>query len=301
MPRRLRLLVKTGDVGSKELGIGSYRTLVKKARLDALLLERGLVESIELAKAVIMSGNVLVDGHRESKPGMQIEAGADIKIRGRPEYVSRGGLKLAKALEHFGISVEGKTCIDCGASTGGFTDCLLKNGARSVYAIDVGYGQLDWALRSDPRVKTMERTNIRHVTADMFEIMPDFATIDVSFISLATVLPIVRDLLADDGGTVCLIKPQFEAQREKVGEKGVVSDPITHIEVLDSFLISAKKSGFSVKGLTYSPIRGPEGNIEFLCWLCCQGESEDIDVGAIVAQSHKLMRSADRKGSGSRE
>ena len=262
---------------------------MKKTRLDAALVERGLVESLERAKAVIMCGSVFIGGHRASVPGVQVASDADIRIHGKPEYVSRGGQKLAKALEFFKISPKGKICIDCGASTGGFTDCLLKNGAKKVYAIDVGYGQLAWTLRNDPRVVTMERTNIRYVSAGMFEKKPDFATIDVSFISLATVLPIVRNLLTDDGETVCLIKPQFEAEREKVGEKGVVSDPDTHANVLNSFLISAVRSGFCVKGLTYSPVRGPEGNIEYLCLLNRQGDSEDIEVQAIVSESHRAL------------
>ena len=262
---------------------------MKKARLDAVLVERGLFESADRAKAVIMSGSVLVEGRRADKPGMPVHPGAEITVREKPGYVSRGGQKLAKALECFGISPGGRTCIDCGASTGGFTDCLLKNGAKTVYAVDVGYGQLSWALRNDPRVVAMERTNIRHVSADMFETKPDLAAIDVSFISLAAVLPVVRELLADDGEAVCLIKPQFEAGREKVGAKGVVSDPDTHVEVLESLLHSAIQSGFCVKGLTYSPVRGPEGNIEYLCWLSCRGAGEEIDVGAVVSESHRSL------------
>ena len=263
---------------------------MKKARLDAVLVERGLAESIDRARSVIMGGSVLVEGRRADKPGMQIDPGADIKVRAKPEYVSRGGQKLAKALERFRISPKGRVCIDCGASTGGFTDCLLKKGARSVYAIDVGYGQLAWELRNDPRVVVLERTNIRYVTADMFDSKPDFAAIDLSFISLAAILPNVRELLTDDGEAVCLIKPQFEAGREKVGERGVVSDPDTHADVLNSFLHNAIQSGFCVKGLTYSPVRGPEGNIEYLGWLACRGDSETIDVSTVVSESHKLSR-----------
>ena len=261
---------------------------MKRERLDVTLVERGLVDNIDRAKAVIMSGSVFVEGHRAPNPGIQIHAGANLRVNGKQEYVSRGGQKLAKAFEYFGISPGGRICLDCGASTGGFTDCLLKNGARTVYAIDVGYGLLAWKLRNDPRVITMERTNIRYVTADMFKTKPDFAVIDVSFISLATVLPVVRELLTDDGETVCLIKPQFEASRDKVGDKGVVSDPDTHAEVLGSVLLRAKQSGLCLKGLTYSPLKGPEGNIEYLCWLGCQGDSVEIDVGAVVSESHKL-------------
>jgi len=263
-----------------------------KIRLDALLVERGLVESREKAKAVIMSGGAFVAGGRQSKPGMQVSVDAPVEIRGAPEFVSRGGQKLDKALRHFGVSPGGKVCVDCGASTGGFTDCLLKNGARLVYAIDVGYGQLAWSLRSDPRVVTMERTNIRHVTADMFDEEPQIAAIDVSFISLKLVLPAVRGILADDGGALCLIKPQFEAGRDKVGKKGVVRDPGTHRSVLEAFIENARLSGFSAQGLTHSPVKGPEGNIEYLGWLCRQGEAAGIDAGEVVEQAHMML--ADR-------
>ena len=208
------------------------------------------------------------------------------EIRAERKYVSRGGQKLEKALEFFKISPEGRVCIDCGASTGGFTDCLLKKGARLVFAVDVGYGVLAWSLRSDPRVVTMERTNIRHVTADMFEMKPELAVVDVSFISLSLVLPVVRKLLPEDGQAVCLIKPQFEADREKVEKKGVIRNPETHIDVLNAFLQSAVKSKFCVKGITYSPVRGPKGNIEFLGWLGSCGQSEVIDVGAVVSEAH---------------
>ena len=239
---------------------------MKKTRLDTLLFERGLAESRERAKAVIMSGNVFVGAQKAVKPGMQVSDDVIIEVRGGSEYVSRGGLKLEKALDFFGVSPEGKVCIDCGASTGGFTDCLLKKGARLVYAVDVGYGQLAWSIRNDPRVITMERTNVRFLTADMFDVKPELAVIDVSFISLALVLPVVRELLTEDGEALCLIKPQFEAGRDKVGKKGVVRDPVTHKAVLDAFIDYSEKSGFGVKGVTYSPVKGPEGNIEFLAW-----------------------------------
>jgi len=262
---------------------------MSKIRLDALMFERGLAESRERAKAVIMSGNVFVGGSKALKPGMQVGAEVLIEVRGGLEYVSRGGVKLEKALEYFGVSPEGRVCIDCGASTGGFTDCLLKRGAQLVYAVDVGYGQLAWSIRSDPRVVTMERTNIRFLTADMFEKRPELAVIDVSFISLALIMPVVRELLTEDGEALCLIKPQFEAGREKVGKKGVVRDPETHKDVLDTFLRDAVRSGFYPNGLTYSPVRGPEGNIEYLSWLRRQGDFGSVDVGAVVSESHNKL------------
>ena len=260
---------------------------MKKTRLDALLAQRGLLESRDKAKAVIMSGNVFVAGRRADKPGAQVEEDAEIEVRSLPEFVSRGGQKLEKAINYFELSPKGKICIDIGASTGGFTDCLLKNGAEKVYAIDVGYGQLAWKIRSDPRVVTMERTNIRYATADMFDTLPQLATIDVSFISLALVLPVVKTLLTADGQVICLIKPQFEAGREKVGKKGVVRDPNTHLEVLENFVLNAKTSGFSIKGMTFSPIRGPEGNIEYLALLSMQGEDIEFSAENVVTQAHE--------------
>jgi len=270
---------------------------MSKTRLDVLLMQRGLVESRERAKAVIMSGNVFVAGNRADKPGMQVSSEALIDVRELPEYVSRGGQKLEKALKVFGVLPEGKVCIDCGASTGGFTDCLLKKGARLVYAVDVGYGQLAWNLRNDPRVITMERTNIRHVTADMFDIKPEIAVIDVSFISLSLVLPVVSELLTGGGEALCLIKPQFEAGRGSVGKKGVVRDPETHKSVLDAFVFYSARSGFAVKGITHSPVKGPEGNIEFLGWLSKQDEDifqdsiKIIDVSGVVTHAHQEFQS----------
>jgi len=205
------------------------------------------------------------------------------------DYVSRGGQKLEKALDYFNISPAGKVCIDCGASTGGFTDCLLKRGAKLVYAIDVGYGQLAWSLRTDERVITMERTNIRYVTPDMLEIRPELAVVDVSFISLALVLPVIHELMAENRSVICLIKPQFEAGRGKVGKKGVVRDPETHKEVLDKFIENAEKSGFVINGITFSPVKGPKGNIEYLGWLGSQGSSIKIDTKEIVNLSHKEL------------
>jgi len=205
------------------------------------------------------------------------------------DFVSRGGQKLEKALNYFNVSPEGKVCIDCGASTGGFTDCLLQRGAKLVYAVDVGYGQLAWSLRQDERVITMERTNIRYVTPDMLEIKPELAVIDVSFISLALVLPVVRELLTENGEVICLIKPQFEAGKGKVGKKGVVRDPEIHKEVLDAFIENAEKSEFAVKGITFSPVKGPKGNIEYLAWLDSKGEGIKPDTKEIVSRSHKEL------------
>jgi 23S rRNA (cytidine1920-2'-O)/16S rRNA (cytidine1409-2'-O)-methyltransferase len=219
----------------------------------------------------------------------------DIDIFGGLEYVSRGGQKLEKALKYFDISSKGKICIDCGASTGGFTDCLLKNGAKLVYAVDVGYGQLAWSLRTDERVITMERTNIRYVTPDMLEHEPELAVIDLSFISLAIVLPVVRKLMTEKSEAVCLIKPQFEAGKDKVGKKGVVREPEIHKEVLDQFIVNAEKSGFYIKGITYSPVKGPKGNIEYLGWLSTFVGSDEnnnvteINTGKIVSESHKNL------------
>ena len=259
-----------------------------KTRLDVLLVEKGLSESREKAKALIMSGVVFVDGARSDKPGMSVNDDSEIEVRGNTlKYVSRGGLKLEKALAFFGVSPEGKICIDCGASTGGFTDCLLQNGAVKVYSVDVGYGQLAWSIRSDPRVVVMERTNVRYLTPDKLSDMPSLAVIDVSFISLRIVLPAVKELLDSSGQVLCLIKPQFEAGREKVGKKGVVRDKAVHKEVLDEFIINAENSGFTVLGITFSPVRGPEGNIEYLGHLTLEpAEKREIDTSAVVEESH---------------
>ena len=260
---------------------------MSKTRLDVHLYGNGLFDSREKARAAVMSGIVYVDGNREIKPGTFVTEQNVIEIRGGVnKFVSRGGLKLERALDFFGITPEGKICIDCGASTGGFTDCLLKRGASRVYAVDVGYGQLAWSIRNDPRVVTMERTNIRYVTRSQIPEKLQLAAIDVSFISLNLVLPAVRELLSDDADVLCLIKPQFEAGREKVGKKGVVRDFGTHLEVLRDFIKNAENMGFRVKNLTYSPIKGPEGNIEFLGWLSLCGESNTIDVGQIVRDAH---------------
>ena len=261
-----------------------------KIRLDTLVFQKGLFESREKTKAVIMSGAVFVGGNRAIKPGAMVDPDADIEVRGEAlQYVSRGGLKLEKALDEFGISPEGKICIDCGASTGGFTDCLLQRGAVKVYSVDVGYGQFDWRLRNDPRVVVMERTNVRHLKEGDIPDKPEIAVVDVSFISLRLILPAIRELLTANGEVACLIKPQFEAGRSQVGKKGVVRDPRVHIEVLNAFISYATEAGFSVCGLTFSPVKGPEGNIEFLGYLAPPGtQSEMPDVERIVSEAHDI-------------
>ena len=261
---------------------------MKKQRLDQLVFERGLTDSRERAKTSIMAGVVYVNGHKADKPGTSYPDDVEIELRGETlKYVSRGGLKLEKALKAFSLDPTGLVCIDCGASTGGFTDVLLQNGARKVFAVDVGYGQLAWSLRSDERVVSMERTNLRYVTPDMLDETPQLAVMDLSFISVRLVLPVVHELICDDAFVVCLIKPQFEAGKEKVGKKGVVRDKETHIEVIQAVLDFLPTAGFSLMGLDYSPIRGPEGNIEYLA-LLQKGEHESIhpDVRAIVDASH---------------
>ena len=261
-----------------------------KLRLDQLLFDRGLAESREKAKALIMAGSVYVAGQKQTKPGTAVPEDAELEVRGeRLPFVSRGGLKLQKALDVFGIDPAGYVCVDCGASTGGFTDCLLQHGAKHVYAVDVGYGQLAWSLRSDERVTVMERTNARSLTPEMFPEAMDMAVMDMSFISLRLVLPAVRTLLKDSGQAVCLVKPQFEAGREKVGKKGVVRDPAVHREVLEAFTASAGELGFSLAGLDFSPVRGPEGNIEYLAWLRTAGESIAADCAEVVRRSHEEL------------
>lgn len=264
-----------------------------KERLDVLLVSKGLAPSREKAKTMIMEGNVFVDGQREDKAGSTFDENAAIEVRGNTlKYVSRGGLKLEKAMAHFDISLEGAVCMDIGASTGGFTDCMLQNGAKKVYAVDVGYGQFAWKLRTDERVVCMEKTNIRYVTpADIADVL-DFASVDVSFISLTKVLIPARELLRDGGEMVCLIKPQFEAGREKVGKKGVVRERSVHEEVIHKVIDFAKAEGFRVLNLEYSPIKGPEGNIEYLVHLQ-KGEDgkkeEDVDVNAVVEAAHASL------------
>ena len=264
---------------------------VEKTRLDALLVAQGKAESREKARAVIMSGVVFLDEKRLDKPGTMVPNTAEPEIRGKPApYVSRGGFKLEKALDTFSVDVSGKCCIDCGASTGGFTDCLLQRGARHIYAVDVGYGQLDYRLRQDKRVTVFERTNIRYLTSDALDERPTLAVIDVSFISLRLVLPAVYGLLEAEGRVICLIKPQFEAGREHVGKKGIVRDPETHRRVLEQFLTDARGANFGVLALDFSPIKGPEGNIEYLAYLQKDGTcTERLDPGAVVAVSHESL------------
>lgn len=236
-----------------------------KQRLDVLLVEKGLAESREKAKAIIMSGNVFVDGVREDKAGTSFDEKVNIEVKGHVlPYVSRGGLKLEKAIKEFDLSVQDKVCMDVGSSTGGFTDCMLQNGAKKVYAIDVGTNQLAWKLRQDPRVVSMEKTNIRYILPEHLQDVIEFASIDVAFISLTKVLEPVKGVLADDGEVVCLIKPQFEAGREQVGKKGVVRDKKVHMQVVEDIIAYVGSLEFSVLRLAYSPIKGPEGNIEYL-------------------------------------
>ncbi len=270
---------------------------MSKKRLDVMLVERGLAESREKAKAIIMSGIVYVDGEKEDKAGSNFPETAKIEVRGKTlKYVSRGGLKLEKAMEVFPIELDGKVCMDVGSSTGGFTDCMLQNGAVKVYSVDVGYGQLAWKLRQDERVVVMEKTNIRYVKPEDIEELVDFASVDVSFISLSKVLPPLRDLLKAEAEVVCLIKPQFEAGREKVGKKGVVRDKSVHVEVIENVLGYAEEAGFKVLGLDFSPVKGPEGNIEYLMhikkdseitpWLETLGDNAIKD---IVELSHSTL------------
>ena len=273
--------------------------MANKTRLDVLLVERGFIESRQKAQATIMSGLVYVKGQKVDKPGTAVPNDAEIEVRGNVlKYVSRGGLKLEKAMATFTVRLEGAICADIGASTGGFTDCMLQNGATKVYAVDVGYGQLAWKLRSDERVVCMERTNARYLTHEQVPDELDFASVDVSFISLKLILPPLCGLLKEQGHVACLVKPQFEAGKEKVGKKGVVRDPSVHQEVLENFLKHAKESGFTVLGPTYSPIRGPEGNIEYLGYLE-KGEwvEKEFDLQALVAESHQTLKEHGEGGS----
>lgn len=266
---------------------------MKKVRLDQLVFDQGLSESRERAKAIIMSGVVYVNGQRADKPGAQVAPDVKIEVRGNTlPYVSRGGFKLEKALKVFPVDPTGLTCIDCGASTGGFTDVLLQNGAAKVYAVDVGYGQLAWSLRTDDRVVNLERTNFRHITEEQVPEPIDFASVDVSFISLKHIFPNLHLLLRPHGQAVCLIKPQFEAGRDKVGKKGVVREAATHLEVVERVIGMAIENGFSVLGLEFSPVKGPEGNIEYLLYV---EKSEapvvapEVDPAALVGRSHEAL------------
>ena len=262
----------------------------KKTRLDVAVFEQGYAPSREKAKAIIMAGIVYVNNQKVDKAGFELKEGDVLEVRGKTlQYVSRGGLKLEKAMQKFPITLEGKICMDVGASTGGFTDCMLQNGAVKVYSVDVGYGQLAWKLRTDERVVNLERTNFRYVTREQIPDEVDFASVDVSFISLKHILPNLNTLLAPDGQAVCLIKPQFEAGKEKVGKKGVVRDLNVHLEVVENVINLALKNGFSVMGLQFSPIKGPEGNIEYLIYLNKSKEpvvSDDVNAKELVNMSH---------------
>ena len=264
-----------------------------KERLDILLVKRGLAPSREKAKAMIMEGNVFVENQREDKAGTSIPENAKIEIKGNTlKYVSRGGLKLEKAMNHFDIELQNKVCMDIGASTGGFTDCMLQNGAKRVYSVDVGYGQLAWSLRTDDRVVNLERTNFRHITEEQMPEAIDFASVDVSFISLKHIFPNLHLLLRPCGQAVCLIKPQFEAGRDKVGKKGVVREAATHLEVVERVIGMAIENGFSVLGLEFSPVKGPEGNIEYLLYVEkseAPAVAPEVDPAALVGRSHEAL------------
>ena len=259
-----------------------------KLRLDVAMTEQGLAESRQKAQAIIMAGQVFVNGQKVDKAGAPVAPDAAIEIHGKTlKYVSRGGLKLEKAMACWPITLEHRICADIGASTGGFTDCMLQNGADKVYSVDVGYNQLDYRLRIHPKVVCMERTNARYLTREQIPEELDFFSVDVSFISLELILPAVRPLMKEGGQGVCLVKPQFEAGRDKVGKKGVVRDPAVHLEVLEHFLQHAANAGFTVLDVTFSPITGPEGNIEYLGWLQAgDGPAYSGDLKALVQQSH---------------
>lgn len=265
-----------------------------KERLDILITQRNLAESRERAKAYIMAGVVYVDGQKEDKPGLKVKVSADIEVRQKMKYVSRGGYKLEKAMASYPITLEGKVCMDVGASTGGFTDCMLQNGAVKVYAIDVGYGQLAWSLRQDERVVCMEKTNMRYVTTEQVPDPVAFSSIDVSFISLTKILPSVYPLIKEDGEIVALIKPQFEAGREQVEKHGVVRNPKVHKQVIQTIWEFAVGLELVVKGLDYSPIRGPEGNIEYLIYLAKDASVEGLGnmeetIDKVVESSHQSL------------
>ena len=263
-----------------------------KKRLDIMMVEQGLAPSREKAKAYIMAGEVYVNGQKEDKAGSMFAETVKLEVRGKTlPYVSRGGLKLEKAMKNFGVTLKDKVCMDVGASTGGFTDCMLQNGAVKVYSIDVGYGQLDWKLRNDPRVVCMEKTNIRYVIPEDIQEPAQFSSIDVSFISLTKVLLPVRNLLTEDGEIVCLIKPQFEAGREKVGKKGVVRDPAVHLEVIEKVIAYASSIALEPRHLSFSPIKGPEGNIEYLLHLKKRPEGEVIE-SSLEAEPEQVVREA---------
>lgn len=272
----------------------------EKLRLDSAIFEKGFCDSREKAKTLIMAGVVYVNNQKADKCGMTIKLDDIIEVRSNPlKYVSRGGLKLEKAMNEFPINLEGAICADIGASTGGFTDCMLQNGASKVYSIDVGYGQLAWKLRTDNRVVNLERTNFRYVSKEQIPDELDFASVDVSFISLSLIVPVMHTLMKDNAKAVCLIKPQFEAGKDKVGKKGVVRDKNVHIEVVDKTLELMLKTGFSVLGLTYSPIKGPEGNIEYLIFIEKSNSPEilpNISAESVVLKSHEELDKTSKEG-----
>ena len=266
-----------------------------KQRLDVALTEQGLADSRQKAQAVIMAGQVYVNGQKQTKAGAPVKPEDHIEVRGKTlPYVSRGGLKLEKAMKLWPITLKDAVCADIGASTGGFTDCMLQNGAKLVYAVDVGYNQLDWRLRTHPQVVCMERTNARYLTREQIPEPLDFFSVDVSFISLNLILPALRPLMKEKGQAVCLVKPQFEAGKDKVGKHGVVRDPQVHLEVLEHFLDHAASAGFTVKDITFSPIKGPEGNIEYLGYLQAEeGPAFKGNLKALVEASHSVWKEED--------
>lgn len=265
--------------------------MTEKLRLDVALVDKGFAQSREKAKALIMAGIVFVNNQKSDKAGNIVKPDDVIEVRGETlKYVSRGGLKLEKAVSAFSLDLNDYVCADIGASTGGFTDCMLMNGAVKVYSIDVGYGQLAWKLRSDERVVNLERTNFRYVTREQVPDEIDFSSVDVSFISLKLILPVLFSLLKADGEAVCLVKPQFEAGREKIGKKGVVRDKAVHLEVIDNCIGYAKENGFKIKGLDFSPVKGPEGNIEYLLYITkTEIDEPEIDASIIVNNSHEAL------------
>lgn len=267
---------------------------MSKTRLDVALVERGFCESRQKAQAAIMAGLATVNGVKVTKAGAGVLETDVLEVKGPAiPYVSRGGLKLEKAMKLWNIDLTGKVCADIGASTGGFSDCMLQRGAAKVYAVDTGYGKLDWKIRTDPRVVALERTNARYLTHEQIPDVLDFASVDVSFISLRLILPALRGVLKDGGEVVCLVKPQFEAGRENVGKKGVVKDPAIHLQVLEHFLGHAKDSGFSVKALTFSPIKGPEGNIEYLGHIIAsETPLQEFELKKLVTESHQTLEEA---------
>ena len=267
--------------------------MTQKTRLDVYLFEQKLFDSREKARAAVMAGLVYVNGQKALKPGDTVRPTDAVEVRGGSEFVSRGGHKLKKAVAVFSPVLRDQICMDIGASTGGFTDCMLQNGAKKVYAVDVGYGQLAWKLRQDPRVVNLERTNIRYLTREQVPEPVGFISVDVAFISLKLVLPVAYEFLADTGACVCLIKPQFEAGRENVGKKGVVRDKSVHVQVIREICAFAEETGFAVRGLDYSPIKGPEGNIEYLLYLLKRGESAAVSPEAVAEASHAALDAKD--------